>query len=322
MSEKKPNDEDLKEVQRLLITTEVDEDKHKEKIYNQVKYKMQTETLHNNNQKKDVFFMKKKMKHIAIVTTVSVCLVGGFSTTTYGQEMIESIMDRFQIGDMEVTQYDQLPVNETNNDENASDTDREEVHKPSVSLEEARDTMETDFGVPTQMPDGSELSKIVMPPQDAFDVELQYTKEDELVSSLLISEGDKGISTDEEVKKEDIADKTVYFVNGIVLWEHEGLTYELYQMSEEGFGTDSLEKIIWSLASGEEYSEAEQFFTEQGVAAEEIDQAITHSIEKNNKLKAGLGEEAYEKLQSGEFNEEEETKIREEAAEILEKEGK
>ncbi|UNK16226.1 hypothetical protein MNQ98_17040 [Paenibacillus sp. N3/727] len=43
--------------------------------------------------------------------------------------------------------------------------------------------------------------------------------------------------------------KKVYFANGIVIWEYEGFTYELYQMAEKNFNVDAISKIIDSLST-------------------------------------------------------------------------
>ena len=65
----------------------------------------------------------------------------------------------------------------------------------------------------------------------------------------MLSKGENGISTTGEVKTETIAGRTVYFANGIVLWEQDGLTYELYQMSEKNFDLKTLGKIIGTMST-------------------------------------------------------------------------
>lgn len=50
-------------------------------------------------------------------------------------------------------------------------------------------------------------------------VEVQYAQDEKTVKFLISKGGENGIETTGEVKKEIIKGTTVYFANGIVIWE-------------------------------------------------------------------------------------------------------
>ncbi len=241
---------DIKEFNELcgmLSNADVKEDLHKEKIRNQIKYKMETGALQKEYKKKGEIYMKKKrVKFIAVFTATLVCLVGIFSATAYGQEMIQKILARFHVGNMTITQYEkELPKVESN--AGSGKRVASEFKPRNSSIEEARSVMEVDFAVPTWLPDGYVYTKSVLHSKNG--AELVYSKGESLVS-LLITKGENGISTAGEVKSETISGNTVYFANGIVLWGQDGLTYELYQMGEKDFDRDTLGKIISTMSTG------------------------------------------------------------------------
>lgn len=238
--------DEFDEVCSLLKKTEVHDEMYKEKIYNKIRFKMESGMIQKNNKEKDEIYMKKNLrKSVAITVIAFVCLVGGFSVTAYGQETIQNILAYFRVGNITITQYEkELPKYE----ESARD-DKKAVTRntaQNTTVKEARSMMETDFAVPTWMPDGYSYMKSVL--HSINGVELVYSKGESLVS-LLISKGENGISTAGEVKREIIGDKTVYFTNGIVLWGQDGLTYELYQMGEPDFDLDTLGKIIGTMSN-------------------------------------------------------------------------
>lgn len=250
MSRKYEADE-FNDVCRLLANTEVNDDLHKVGIYNKLKFKMEAGTIKNNTKKEDGIYMKKNAKRsVAIAVLTLVCLIGGFSATAYGQDIIQNILAHFKVGNITITQYKELP-----NYESVDDSGKKTVpeNKPRVTtVEEARTTMKLDFAVPTWLPDGYTYSKSVQ--HSINGVELVYSKED-CVVSLLISKGENGIGTAGDVKKETIAGNTVYFANGIVLWGQDGLTYELYQMGGEDFDKDVLEKIMGTMSAETTYND-------------------------------------------------------------------
>lgn len=250
--EKKPNIDEFGKVCRLLVNADVNDDMHQDRIYNRVRYKMQTGTIPKNNKKEDGIHMKRKIeKSIAIVAATFVCIIGVFSTTAFGQGIIQSIVENFKVGGMTITQYDkELPKIESSvkGDSNAVRDNTEQI----VTIKEARAIMEINFEVPAWLPDGYKYQKCRLQGDKA--VELVFSKDENLVS-LLISKGENGISTTGEVKKETVADETVYFANGIVLWEQDGLTYELYQMGGQDFDLTILGKIISAMTTGTDYND-------------------------------------------------------------------
>jgi hypothetical protein len=78
---------------------------------------------------------------------------------------------------------------------------------------------------------------------------VQYAKEGDVISLLISKGGENGIGTKDEVRTESIAGTTIYFANGIVIWEYDGFTYELYQTAEDGFDSATLGRIIGSMST-------------------------------------------------------------------------
>ncbi len=298
------------DLSRLLADTDVDADQHKAKIYNQVKLGIETEIKDANINRKDDRYMKRNYRKTAAAAIIAVvCLLGGLSTTTYAQGLFQTVLARFQVGGIEIVQQDrELP--ETPSNTKDSTTTRENTQQ-SGTLEEARAAMKIDFAVPVSLPEGFVYSNSVIHTEKA--VEIQYTRDSELIS-LLISKGENGISTTGEVKKEVIAGKTVYFVNGIILWEQDGLNYELYYMSSKDLEKADLEKMLNTMASGQTYKESKDFYRQNGVPEKELDQAVAISVETDNLYKQKLGV-YYDQLKSGAIT-------REEAAKILEAQEK
>jgi len=240
------NIDEFKEVCALLVNTDVNAEMHRERIYNRLEFQIETGVIQQNNEKMEGIYMKRSFnKSIAVAVLTGVCLVGGFSTTALGQGIIQSVVGYFQVGNMTITQYDkELPKIESSakGDKNAVRGNTEQI----TTIKEARTNMKIDFVVPTWLPEGYKYMKSVMHGDNA--VELVYSKDENLVS-LLLSKGENGISTTGVVKTETIAGKSVYFANGIVLWEQDGLTYELYQMSEKNSDLETLGKIIGTMST-------------------------------------------------------------------------
>lgn len=79
-------------------------------------------------------------------------------------------------------------------------------------------------------------------------VEVQYSHGEKTADFLISQGGENGIGTTDPVKTEVIEGAKVYFANGIVIWEHEGFTVELY--TRDDFDTATLGKIIKGFAVG------------------------------------------------------------------------
>ena len=244
----KHNINQFKELCGLLENIEVNDELHKDRIFNQIKFKMETGTLQKKYFEKGEFYMKRNNKKTIAIAAVLVCLISVFSVTSYGQGIIRSIVGLFHVGSMTITQYDKELPDISNTKNNDNDNGKRKTKVPeSVTIEEARTIMGIDFAVPSWLPDGYKYSNSVMHSKNG--VELQYTKDKNLIS-LLISRGENGISTAKDVRKETLGGTDVYFANGIVIWEGQnGLTYEMYQMTDKNFDLETLEKIIGTMSA-------------------------------------------------------------------------
>lgn len=236
----------------LLENVEQDNTAAKERIYNRLVYKLDHGALEPKSEKKDGITMKKSSWRNAIVIgSAVICLGGAFSATSYAQDMFQSIMAKFEVGNLEITQYDKeipsaaqsmTPSEEGKGGENVA------IELPVVAkltLDEARAELGMNFPAPTWMAD-YEFVNVVL--QGTSMVEVQYNSGDKAVNFLISKGGDNGISTTEEVKTEVINGTKVYFANGIVIWEKDGFTVELY--TQEDFDKATLGKIIDSFSIG------------------------------------------------------------------------
>ncbi|WP_232696607.1 hypothetical protein [Brevibacillus daliensis] len=242
--------DEFRDVTNLLTNVELDDTASKDKIFNRLKFKMETGTIQPKYTKTEGIYMKKnKWKSITVSAVIVGLLFSTFSTTSFAQGMLQSILARFQVGNMEITQYDkEIPVNQIELKEQGSEIEITQGETPpQMTLEEARVAMGIDFPASTWLSDHYQYENSVIHSDSA--VEVQYKKEGEFISLLISRGGENGISTTEEVKTETIGGKKVYFANGTVLWEYEGFTYELFQMAEENFNTDALSNIINSLST-------------------------------------------------------------------------
>ncbi|ULL18532.1 hypothetical protein DVH26_31130 [Paenibacillus sp. H1-7] len=242
----------FRELTEWLARTEIDDAGSQDRTFNRLKFKMETGTIQPHQTTKDGISMKKtKWKSIAVSAMAVVCLGGAFATTSSAQEMLASIMARFQVGNMEITQYKELPEIEPKSTDAKQQTgEARSVQReapPKLTLKEARTATGMNFPAPTWLSESYKLVNVVV--QGSKMVEVQYEKEGDFISLLISTGGNNGISTEGEVKTETIGGKTVYFANGIVIWEQDGFTYELYQMSEQSFDAAAIGSIIGSMST-------------------------------------------------------------------------
>lgn len=239
--------DDFRELTDLLTNLELDDATPKASIYNRLKFKLEAGNIQPHDSKKDGISMKmNKWKAVSVSAFAVVCLLGAFSTTSFAQGMLQTILARFQVGNMEITQYDkELPATQSNTQE--IEIPIEQKAPPQMTLEEARAASKMDFPAPTWLSEHYSYVNTVV--QGEHMVEVQYKKEKEFISLLISNSGENGIRTTEGVKIETIGGKKVYFANGIVIWEHEGFTYELYQMAEKSFDAATIGNIIESLST-------------------------------------------------------------------------
>ncbi|USG65832.1 hypothetical protein NDK47_00160 [Brevibacillus ruminantium] len=247
-----------KDVVDLLENTETDNTLAKERIYKRLVNKIETGNIQPQHTKKDgITMMKRKWKTAAAAVAAVVLIGGALSTTSYAQEMIQSILARFQVGNMEIVQYDkELPVPGANasagQDRGAESGVVELPASPKLTLQEARSAIGMNFPAPSWVADFEYVNTVI---HGKTMVEAQYKQGEKTVNFLISQGGENGIGTTGPVKTEVIDGTKVYFANGIVIWEEKGFTVEMY--ARDDFDTVTLGKIINSFAVGEPLTQEE-----------------------------------------------------------------
>ncbi|MGL4343849.1 MAG: DUF4367 domain-containing protein [Cellulosilyticaceae bacterium] len=102
---KKSDSNELKQIEALLMNADVGSSKCEERIFNRLKYKIETETINLNEKEKDEPKMKKKFLKPSTVATLTIATLIGGASITYGGEILSSMIARFQVGHTEITQY-------------------------------------------------------------------------------------------------------------------------------------------------------------------------------------------------------------------------
>lgn len=233
------------ELGNQLRNITVDENLYKEKIYRHIKYKLESGTLLNTMKEREKSVKKNHIRKTVLASMIAlVCLVGGFSATAYGQEIIQSILAQFHVGKITITQYDKsVPKSGTSSKNGARQIDTSK----NSTIKDSRMVIKVNFEVPAWLPEGYQYTKCVLHSEKC--VELVFAKGNDLFS-LLITSSSNGIDTSDKVDRQVIAGKDVYFANGIVLWEQDHLNYELYQMGGKDFDHNTLEEIMKSMTTG------------------------------------------------------------------------
>lgn len=116
---RKSDRNEFKQIEDLLINADVESSKCEERIYNRLKYKIETGTITSNEREKEDRSMKKKFLRPSRVATLTIATLICGASITYGGEILSSIMARFQVGHTEITQYgeyDETQVNDTQNE--------------------------------------------------------------------------------------------------------------------------------------------------------------------------------------------------------------
>ncbi|MGG0938593.1 hypothetical protein [Brevibacillus centrosporus] len=248
---KKHNWEDCRDAVDLLKKSEIERTLAKERIYKRLLQKIEAGEVQPQDLKKDGMTMMKRKWKTATAAAVALMLIGGaLSTTSYAQGMIQSILARFQVGNMEIVQVDKerpaVESHESVDQEKAAESREVELPaQPKLSLEEARTTIGINFPAPTWMADFAYVNTVI---HGKSMVEVQYSQGEKTVNFLISQGGENGIETTGQVKTEVLAGKKVYYANGIVIWEDEDFTVEMY--AREDFDTATLETIIKSFAVG------------------------------------------------------------------------
>lgn len=243
--------DELRDLTNLLANLELNDKASKDRIYHRLAFKMGAGTIQPNFTKKDEIVMKKNKWRTTTVSAMAVAILTvAFSTTSFAQNMMETILARFQVGNMQIVQYDKEPARSADNNASgqaAGDTSREvqlQV-RPNLTLEEARAVLGLNFPAPSWLADYKYVNTVIHGKTMA---EVQFEKGEKTVNFLISKGGENGIGTTGEVKKEVIKGTTVYFANGIVIWENNGFTVELY--AQDDFDAATLGKIIESFKVG------------------------------------------------------------------------
>ncbi len=235
----------------LLTNLELTDKAPKDRIYNRLTFKMRSGTIQPNFMKRDEILKKKYTWKTVTVSAMAVAiLTGGFSTTSFAQNMMETIRERFQVGNMQIVQYDKEQTVSAGNSESEqaeADASREVQLpvRPNLTVEEARAAMGLNFPAPSWLADYKYVNTVIHGNNMA---EVQFEKGEKSINFLISKGGENGIGTTDEVKKEVIKGTTVYFANGIVIWENNGFTVELY--AQDDFDTTTLGKIIENFKVG------------------------------------------------------------------------
>jgi len=247
------NKQDLKafeDVIDLLENTKLDNPLAKERIHRCLVHKIETQTISPKNTMRDGITTMNRTWKTATVAVLGVVLIGGvLSTTSYAQGMMQSILAKFQVGNMDIIQVDkELPASAKNASaqKQGSETDRVELPPlPTMTVDEARTAVGMNFPAPSWMADFKYVNTVI---HGKTMVEVQYAQGEKSVNFLISQGGKNGIETTGEVKTEMIDGTQLYFANGIVIWEDKGFTVEMYAMDD--FNADTLEKIVKSFGVG------------------------------------------------------------------------
>lgn len=243
--------DEFPDLTNLLTNLELTDKASKDRIYHRLMFKMRSGTIQPNFMKRDEIVMKKNTWKTVTVSAMAVAILTGvFSTTSFAQNMMETILARFQVGNMQIVQYDKEPTVSSVNSASGQamgDVSREVQLqiRPNLTVEEARAVLGINFPAPSWLADYKYVNTVVHGNNMA---EVQFDKGEKTVNFLISKGGENGIGTTGEVKKEVIKGTTVYFANGIVIWENNGFTVELY--AQDDFDKATLGKIIESFKFG------------------------------------------------------------------------
>ncbi|WP_144028113.1 hypothetical protein, partial [Paenibacillus sp. 32352] len=246
----KPDLKPFEDVIDLLENTKLDNPLAKERIHRRLVHKIETQTIPPKNTMRDGITTMNRTWKTATVAVLGVVLIGGvLSTTSYAQGMMQSILAKFQVGNMDIIQVDkELPASAKNASaqKQGSETDRVELPPlPTMTVDEARTAVGMNFPAPSWMADFKYVNTVI---HGKTMVEVQYAQGEKSVNFLISQGGKNGIETTGEVKTEMIDGTQLYFANGIVIWEDKGFTVEMYAMDD--FDADTLKKIVKSFGVG------------------------------------------------------------------------
>jgi hypothetical protein len=243
---------DYSNIEKMLLSADVGERKHKNNIRNRVMFKAAFGQPEHENEYQQPVRNYRRISTAAACVLLVAALFAALSTTAFAQDLIENVLAYFKIGNFEIVQYDHLPDVNVLPDDN-KDTDSEDGMKQG-SVADAYMTLDTEFMLPKRLPKGYQYTRCLIY-NDAM-VSVQYTAENDDSGfnqlSILITDQKKsstnGIDTTGVVKTEEIDGLTVYYVNGIFIWLIGDLQYELYWPDyNPDIDMNSVREIIESL---------------------------------------------------------------------------
>ncbi|MDR0382190.1 MAG: DUF4367 domain-containing protein [Oscillospiraceae bacterium] len=236
----------------LLDLTNIPSEPTKRRAYKRLVSQIQAGSLDGDTREKmeDTVVKTRKTRKILLIAAALACVVG-MTTAAYASGIAQKIIARFQVGGMEITRVEEeLPVYEAPASGGEEDRTADGGAR-NLSLSEARDGLGGNFAAPRQLPEGYAQTGCVLHGAEGAHkaVELQYGNAGGDLISLLISAGENGIQTTEEVRVRTVGEVEIYYANGIVLWEYDGFTYELYHMGTVDLDDAAIDGMVGSLTT-------------------------------------------------------------------------
>lgn len=96
---------EFEKVEELLIKADVNSKDYEEQIFNRIKYKIETGNIKSNTYEKDELYMKKKTFRPSKVVGLTLATIILGMSVAYATGTLSSILARFQVGNIEITQY-------------------------------------------------------------------------------------------------------------------------------------------------------------------------------------------------------------------------
>lgn len=113
---KKTDMNQFKEIEELLLNADLDSDKYEDLILNRMKYKIETGTIKSNIEREGKNMKKKYSKSYRVLIITLTTLMLGVSVA-YATDTLSSILAFFNIGNIEITQYEENETNAKTNSE-------------------------------------------------------------------------------------------------------------------------------------------------------------------------------------------------------------
>ena len=242
---------DFPDLVNMLENAPAGRPEERERVYRALMRKLDSgDGEENGFYEKEIIMKSITVKKVLSIALVAVCVVA-FITTAYATGFVQTIINRFQVGGMEIRQVDRYDE-EVSQPETSGEAGTREAGPGAGgrydSLSAAQEATGVSFPVPERIIDGYSFVNCAVHGESSLLLELQYANPDSGdIYSMLISDGENGIATTEEVIIKELEGVDVYYANGIVMWAIGGVTYELYQMGGEDFDDDTISGVITSI---------------------------------------------------------------------------